>query len=60
MIGMENIPWTKPEEHHGMNLVKVRNGKRWQHDEQKDVSEKEVPREKAELGNLAKEFTAWL
>jgi len=43
-----------------MELVEVRNDKRWEHDEEKNVTEKEVTREETELGNLAKEFTAWL
>jgi len=43
-----------------VKLVEVRNDKRREHDEEKNVTKEEITREETKLGNLAKEFTARL
>lgn len=52
--------WSKPEKHHGVELVDEGNADGRQHDKEKDVTEDEVSGEQAKLGNLAEIFSARL
>jgi len=52
--------WSKPEQHDGMELVRIRNQQDWKHEEEKDMSQNEVGGEHSQLSNLAEEFTTRL
>ena len=55
-----DIPWSKPEEHHRVELVDVGYAYSGQHNEQEEVPEDEVTGEHAQFRDLAEELTAWL
>ena len=59
VVGID-IPWTKPEEHHRMKLVNLRNGDDRKHDEENEVTKNEVASKHSKLSNLAKKFTTRL
>lgn len=51
------LPWTKPKENDGMELVDIWDAERWQHDKKQQVSQDEIRSEVTKLSDLAKEFT---